>query len=242
MQQDEPTLPPPLPQQPATPPSRAPQWPRQGPQLGAARPSNRPMLIFLGGALGVLLVLCCIGTAVVGALGGNTSTGTGGNAGAAIAKATSTPAPASQEVASTATVVVATPSDTVAPVPTATATAAATATTHPSPTATPKPKPKPTPTPAKLTIQFTCAHAVDHSSGSVCVHTLPGATLSITITYCSHHQATSNSLKGTHTADSSGNYTWTWTPDTTCKGTATAAVTASKNGQTVSGSKQFTVS
>ena len=137
-----------------------------------------------------------------------------------------------------------------------------TATPTPSPTPTPTPSPTPTPEPvqqqapvqqpsgggqsapppAQLFVSFTGESAVDNSSSSVSVHTLAGAALTISVKYCSGSYATSSSLKGTEYADSAGNYTWTWTPDTKCKGTATAYVSASLNGQSASNSANFTVS
>jgi hypothetical protein len=137
----------------------------------------------------------------------------------------------------------------------------ATATPSPTPTPTPTPTPEPTqppvqqsqpvqqsktqqpaPPPAQLFVNFTGASAVDNSYGSVSVHTLPSAALTISVKYCSGSYATSKSLQGTEYADSSGNYTWNWTPNTKCKGTATAYVTASLNGQSASNSTDFTVS
>jgi hypothetical protein len=99
----------------------------------------------------------------------------------------------------------------------------------------------PTSPTTSLTIQFTCAQAVDYQSGEVCVHTQAGAALSIIVTYCSGYTAVSSSLQGIAYADTSGNYTWTWTPETVCRGPATADVTASSAGQTVSQSDSFTV-
>jgi len=126
-----------------------------------------------------------------------------------------------------------------------TPTPTATPTQVPTPTPTPQPQPtqpKPTPTPVPhLTITFTCAQAVDYSSGSVCVHTLSGAALTIKVKYCSGYYATSASLQGTVSADGAGNYMWSWTPDTKCKGTATAYVTANWNGQSASNAYSFTV-
>jgi hypothetical protein len=141
-----------------------------------------------------------------------------------------------------------------------------TPTPKPKPTPTPKPAPKPTPVPQvqptrvvvaaaptpapqptqapapqPLSIVFTGASAVDYSYGSVSIHTLPGATVSIDVTYCTGHEAVSRSLQGTELADSNGNYTWSWTPETKCRGAATAAVTASLNGQTVSNADTFDV-
>jgi hypothetical protein len=99
----------------------------------------------------------------------------------------------------------------------------------------------PPPPTTSLTIQFTCAQATDYLSGSVCVHTQAGAALTITITYCSGYKAVSSSLQGVAYADTSGNYTWTWTPETVCRGPATADVTAQLAGQTVTQSDPFTV-
>ena len=125
--------------------------------------------------------------------------------------------------------------------PTPTARPKATPTASPTPKPTPRPKPKPTQPPPTLTLTFTCASAVDYSSGQVCVHTEPGAALTITVRYCSGYKATSDSLQGTVYANSAGNYEWTWEPETECRGAATAYVTASWNGQSASNSDGFTV-
>ena len=92
-----------------------------------------------------------------------------------------------------------------------------------------------------LSIQFTCAQAVDYQSGQVCVHTQAKAALTIRVKYCSGAYATSSSLKGTQNADSRGNHTWNWTPQTKCKGIATAFVTDMLNGDTLNTSKNFSV-
>lgn len=141
----------------------------------------------------------------------------------------------------------ATPAFTPAPLPRL----APTATARPHPTATPRPRatatlrsrPVPTPTapPATAAITFTCAQAVDHAYGRVCVHTAPGAALTIVVRYCSGYRAVSHSLRGTSYADGSGNHTWTWTPDTKCRGPATATVTASLHGASVAAVKSFVV-
>ncbi len=102
------------------------------------------------------------------------------------------------------------------------------------------PAPKPT-QPPQLFLSFTGASATDYAYGSVSVHTLSGAALSITVTYCSGYPATSGSLKGTSWADARGNHTWSWEPETKCKGAATATVTASLNGQAVSSTDNFVV-
>jgi hypothetical protein len=92
-----------------------------------------------------------------------------------------------------------------------------------------------------LAIRITCADAVDFHGGEVCVQTHPGAQLTITVTYCSGKMAKSASL-GPATADANGSHRWTWVPDTTCKGTATASVSADWNGQSAFDSKTFMVS
>ncbi len=93
----------------------------------------------------------------------------------------------------------------------------------------------------KLSLQFTCAQAVDHQSGKVCIHTQDGAALTIKVKYCTGYYAVSKSLKGTQKADSHGNYSWSWVPDTKCKGAATAYVTETYDKHTLSASKGFIV-
>jgi hypothetical protein len=88
-----------------------------------------------------------------------------------------------------------------------------------------------TKTPA-FTFKFTCASAVDHVGGQVCVHTNAGATVSITVRYCTGHTAVSNSLKGAKHANSAGNASWWWKPDTKCRGNATATIKAIWHGIT----------
>jgi FlaG/FlaF family flagellin (archaellin) len=90
-------------------------------------------------------------------------------------------------------------------------------------------------------VVFTCASAVDHASGQVCMHTNAGAALTISVRYCSGYLATSTSLKGTKYANSAGNASWWWKPDTKCRGTATATVRAIWHGKTIWRSKTFTV-
>jgi len=92
-----------------------------------------------------------------------------------------------------------------------------------------------------LSIQFTCAQAVDYRSGSVCVHTQAKAALTIKIRYCSGAYATSSSLKGTQYADTKGNHLWSWVPQTKCRGVATAYVTEILNGKSLSTSRNFSV-
>lgn len=130
--------------------------------------------------------------------------------------------------------------------------------THPAPTSTVMPKPTPTPIPTPtpepvqqvpqqpsqtLTVTFTGESAtVGDANSYVAVHTLPGAALTISVKYCSGRYATSESLKGTQYANAAGDNIWTWDPETTCTGTATAYVTASLNGQSASNSVSFPVS
>jgi hypothetical protein len=79
---------------------------------------------------------------------------------------------------------------------------------------------------------------VSHVSGAVSIHTLPGAALTIRVHYNqTNRDATSNSLKGTHYANSNGNYTWTWTVGSTATGTATVTVTAAWHGQSITVTK-----
>jgi hypothetical protein len=94
---------------------------------------------------------------------------------------------------------------------------------------------------SRLTLSFTCALATDYKSGSVCVHTQPGAALTIKVKYCTGYYATSKSLQGTHYANSKGNYTWIWEPETKCHGSATAYVTDTWKGQRASASRTFVV-
>ena len=93
----------------------------------------------------------------------------------------------------------------------------------------------------KLSIQFTCANAVDNKKGNVCVHTQAKAALTIRIRYCTGYYAVSKSLKGTQSADTHGNHTWTWIPQTKCKGPATAYVNEKFGGQSFNAVDKFTV-
>ena len=93
----------------------------------------------------------------------------------------------------------------------------------------------------KLSIQFTCAQAVDYKQGQVCVHTQAKAALTIRVKYCSGYYAVSNSLKGTQYANAQGNHTWAWTPQTKCRGTATAYVTEQLGGRALNAVDNFIV-
>jgi len=97
------------------------------------------------------------------------------------------------------------------------------------------------PATVKLSIQFTCAHAVDFHLGQVCIHTRANAKLTIKVTYCNGHSAVSKSLKGTQHADAKGNYIWNWTPQTRCRGEATVLITEHSKGHSASFSESFIV-
>jgi len=124
--------------------------------------------------------------------------------------------------------------------PTQAPTVIPTVTPKPASTATPKPAPSatPRPAPARLTLAITSADIVSHKSGAVSVHTLAGAALTIRVHYNqTNRNATSNSLKGTHYADSNGNYTWAWTVESKATGTATVTVTATWHGKSTHATK-----
>ncbi len=93
----------------------------------------------------------------------------------------------------------------------------------------------------KLSVQFTCANAVDNKQGTICVHTQAKAALTIHIKYCSGYYAVSKSLKGTQYADTRGNHAWTWKPETKCKGPATAYVNEQFGGRLLNVTDRFTV-
>ena len=121
-------------------------------------------------------------------------------------------------------------------------TATSLATVTPSPTRQPTPTLAPTSTaapPPPLTLAFTCASGQIRGTGQVCVHTLPRASLTLTVRYCDG--STAKGLHGGVTADGSGNYTWSWLVRTSCAGPATATVTATANGQSLTESDTFTI-
>ncbi len=106
--------------------------------------------------------------------------------------------------------------------------------------------------PAKLVLTFECKGDFNPSSTheKVCVHTLPGASLTIKVTYCTGSADQSTSLKGTFTADKTGRYGWSWTPKAICQGNppgatgfwkGTAEVTTTLGGQHLTSSVSFIV-
>ena len=98
-----------------------------------------------------------------------------------------------------------------------------------------------TPAPATLTLAFTCASGSIGGTGQVCVHTLPNASVSLSVRYCDGNDAKGGGLRGAASANSSGDYTWRWKVTTRCAGTATATVTAKSSGQTVTQSTTFSI-
>lgn len=109
------------------------------------------------------------------------------------------------------------------------------------PTGTPDSQSAPTPTSStpSISLTFTCASGTLRGTGQVCIHTLPQAALTITVRYCDG--TTARGLRGNAFADTSGNYTWTWSVRTSCAGTATATVTAKWNGQSITSADPFTI-
>jgi hypothetical protein len=118
------------------------------------------------------------------------------------------------------------------------------------PTLTPTLTPTLVPTPAKLVLTFECKGDFNPSGTNekVCVRTLPGASLTIKVTYCTGSVDQSNALSGTFTADKTGYYGWSWTPKATCQGNpsgatgfwkGTADVTATLGMQHLTGSVSF---
>ena len=109
-----------------------------------------------------------------------------------------------------------------------------------------------TPLLTKLILSFECKGDFNPSGRheKVCVRTLPGASLTIKVTYCSGSVDQSTALKGTFTADETGQYAWNWTPEATCQGNppgatgfwkGTAEVTAALSGQHLTSSAAFIV-
>ena len=114
-------------------------------------------------------------------------------------------------------------------------------------TATPVPTQAP-----KLTVTFDCKTGVkegffaDQSHAFACVRTLPGAALTISVSYCNGKSDQSSRLKGTFAADSTGYYEWDWKPQAPCQHgpaywSGKALVTARLNGHTASGEAVFQV-
>ncbi len=124
---------------------------------------------------------------------------------------------------------------------------APTSTTHPGPTATSLVTAIPVPMQAlRLTVAFGCKTGVkegffaDRSHAFACARTFPGATLTISVSYCNGNSDQRSSLQGTFTADSTGYYEWDWKPQAPCQnGPAYWSGKARLNGQTASGESVF---
>ncbi len=133
-------------------------------------------------------------------------------------------------------------------------TACGSATTTGSGNAVPTATPAPTLTSpsTKLILAFECQGGFNpHGTHeNVCVQTLPGASLTIKVTYCAGSADQSPVLKGTFTADQTGHYEWSWIPRAACQGNppgatgfwkGTAEVTATLGGQHLTSSAAFLV-
>lgn len=85
---------------------------------------------------------------------------------------------------------------------------------------------------APVPLAVTCAAVVNRTRGELCVHTQPGAALTVSVRYCSGFgpSDTSAALRQPARADASGDHTWRWSTRVTCAGDATAYVTTSWNG------------
>lgn len=126
-----------------------------------------------------------------------------------------------------------------------------TSTRNAGPTATPPVTATSMPTQtAKLSIAFSCKSGgkegfyADQSRAFACVRTLPGAALTIAVSYCNGNRDQSSSLQGTFTADSAGYYEWNWKPQAQCQNgpaywSGKATVTATLNGQAASSEADF---
>lgn len=71
-------------------------------------------------------------------------------------------------------------------------------------------------------ISFTCAVAVNHQAGEVCVKGASGAMVSIEIQYCDGSQVSSPTIRD----QVEGEYRWIWHVETSCRGQVKAMATA----------------
>lgn len=173
----------------------------------------------------VLVVILCVG---ISALVGTEITPPGGAPSTQV-----TPLPSPPTTAPTVPPTATRQPQAAPPLPTATPQPLPTATTSPAPTVIPTKPPAPTQTPANLSIKFKSVAIVHGGTGTVSIHTNPGAALTIKVHYvATNRDATSKSLDGTSYADSAGNHTWSWPCQTTKSGTAQVIVTAMWHGQT----------
>ena len=115
-------------------------------------------------------------------------------------------------------------------------------TSTPAPTATATPQPTATNTPIPLTINLKLAHrtVAVNTTQKVTVTTLPGAAVSITVTYPNHRKKTHHG-----TGNSSGKVTWSYKQAsgvTTAKSrTVSVHAVATSGGDKKSSTKKYTV-
>lgn len=123
---------------------------------------------------------------------------------------------------------------------------------NPNPTTAVTKTPTPTSPPAKMVLTFECKGEFNPGGAheKICVRTLPGASLTIKVTYCVGSVDQSDALKGIFTADKTGYYEWSWTPRAACQGNppgatgfwkGTADVKATLGGQSLTSSVFFVV-
>jgi len=106
-----------------------------------------------------------------------------------------------------------------------------TAKSTPSPLPRPTATSAPTATPGAVPVRLVAAIATNHQISHITVQTAPGASASITVTYCSGHTAKGGTIENTLIANASGYVTWNWTPETTCVGKASAYVVVTHGNQ-----------
>ena len=71
--------------------------------------------------------------------------------------------------------------------------------------------------------------------------TRAGAACTVRVVYASGYAAESRSLRQAQTVGSSGTVSWTWTPDTSRPGMASATVTCALGGKSAQGTASFGV-
>jgi hypothetical protein len=107
----------------------------------------------------------------------------------------------------------------------------------PVPMATPAVSPSDISAPTDLAVTITCASGTDYSYVKVCARTMPGATVSISVTSCSG-KALKHPLAD-QVAPASGDVSWSWTPDSVCHSEISVLVHAQEGDASVSASATF---
>ncbi len=82
------------------------------------------------------------------------------------------------------------------------------------------------PQPVAPSISFTCAVAVNHQVGEVCIKGASGAVVTIEIQYCDGSLVSSPTIRD----QVDGEYRWIWHVETSCRGQVRATATASWPG------------